>query len=185
MEDLIKFIVEYFRSCANKHTLIECYRTGEMYELNESGLIYPLLFLHTNFTFNYPTNGAGISDDYIYFTFKLSILVKSREQNAKKVNNQIKMINAFTVQDEDLNMTHTILQQIINKLNSDLEDDIIRGALYSPNGVSVKRIMNDDCDGWETTLTLRLENPYKCTWMNSFNDDIIDNSTQNKTNKYN
>lgn len=175
-------LIEYFRSLANKHREIACYRTGEGYELNESGFTYPLLYLHTDISTSFSVEDGLLGEEFVLMSFRLSCLTKSREQYDVRPDNEIKLIGTSTKQNQDLDLTHRILVQIVTKAVEDFNRDFINGWLLLGinSGNSVKRINNDDCDGWYIDLTIKAHNEQSCTYEDAFGDDVIDNGT-NKT----
>lgn len=178
---LITDIIEYFRSIANTHKNIMGYRTGERYELNESGLSYPLLFLNTDFRLSYDGSDALFSAEYVDVTFRLSVITLSREANDLRPDNEIKLLGS-TKQNQDLASTAKILTEILIKMEYDFNEMFLNGWMLpeSNAGTALKRIINDDCDGWFIELTIRANNDLICTYEDSFGDDIIDEGT-NKT----
>lgn len=179
---IITQLIEYFRESANRHRDVACYRTGESYEFNESGISYPLLFLHTDIITSFDGNGGLLNEEYIYFTFRLSVLTLSKEHYDYRPDNEIKLINTTTKQNQDLDLTHRIMSQIVAKAIKDFNDDFVNGWMLTSdnNGASVKRVNNDDCDGWYVELTVKAHNEIYCDYEDVFGDDIIDKST-NKT----
>lgn len=179
---LITDIIEYFRSLANRHKDVACFRTGESYEFNESGLSYPLAFLHTDFVTSYSGQGGLLDAEYVFLTFRFSVLALSREQYDAKPDNQIKMSNVFTKQDEDIALTHQILGQFVAKITSDLNDDFLFGWMMTDDngGTALKRITNNDCEGWYVDLKFKVHNDILCNYEDAFGDDVIDSGT-NKT----
>lgn len=175
-------LIEYFRESANRHTKIACYRTGEGYELNESGFTYPLLFLHTDITTSFSSESDLLTENYVYLSFRLSCLVKSQEQYDQRPDNEIKLIGTSTKQNQDLDLTHTILNQVVSKAINDFNEDFVNGWMLLGNnlGGTLKRINNDDCDGWYIDLTIKAHNSEYCNYEDAFADDVIDNGT-NKT----
>jgi hypothetical protein len=179
---LITDIIEYFRRLANEHRQVACYRTGEAYELNETELSYPLLFLNTDFTTSFSSTADLIDGEYVFVTFRLSVITKSREAYDAKPDNQIKMIGQSTKQDADLALTHQILNQIVTRAMADFNEDYLNGWILTGDngGIALKRIINDDCDGWNVDLTIKAHNETSCNYEDAFGDDIIDSGT-NKT----
>jgi len=179
---LITNIIEYFRSLANRHNRIECFRTGESAELNETQLSYPLLFLNTDFTTSYSSNAGLIDGEYVFISFRLETLVASREAYDAKPENQIKMIGESVKQDQDLALAHKILTEVVGKATIDFNEDFLNGWMLVDElgGVALKRVANDDCDGWTVTLTLKVHNQDFCDLDSAFGDDVIDKGV-NKT----
>lgn len=175
-------LIEYFRETANRHRDVACYRTGESYEFNESGYTYPLLFLHTDVNTSFSSESELMTENYIYLTFRLSVLTLSREQYDNRPDNEIKLINDSTKQNKDLDLTHRIMNQVVSKAIKDFNEDFINGWMLvgGNSGGSVKRIANDDCDGWYIDLTIKMNNDNYCSYEDAFLDDVIDKGT-NKT----
>lgn len=175
-------LIEYFRESANRHKDIACYRTGEGYELNESGFTYPLLFLHTDVTTSFSSESELMTENYIYLSFRLSCITKSREQYDERPDNEIKLIGTSTKQNQDLDATHRILTQVVSKAIYDFNELFLNGWMLAGNnfGGTLKRITNDDCDGWYVDLTIKAHNDEYCSYEDAFLDDVIDKST-NKT----
>jgi len=177
---IVKQIIEYFRALANRHPNIECYRTGERYEFNETRISYPLLFLHTDFSVFFGTEEGLLDTRAADFRFRLSILTKSREAYDQRPENQIKMQNLFVKQDEDIDSMFTILLNIVQKAVVDFNEDYLNQWTLQPSSsaYTLKRVSNDDCDGWYIDLLLRVGLP--CP-DEVFGEDIIDlgvNKTQ-------
>lgn len=179
---IITQLIEYFRESANRHRDVACYRTGESYEFNESGISYPLLFLHTDIITSFDSNGGLLNEEYIYFTFRLSVLTLSKEGYDYRPDNEIKLINTTTKQNQDLDLTHRIMSQIVAKAIKDFNENFVNGWMLTSdnNGASVKRVNNDDCDGWYIELTVKAHNELYCDHQDAFGDDVIDKSN-NKT----
>lgn len=179
---IITQLIEYFRESANRHRDVACYRTGESYEFNESGISYPLLFLQTDITTSFDSNGGLLNEEYIYFTFRLSVLTLSKEGYDYRPDNEIKLINTTTKQNQDLDLTHRIMSQIVAKAIKDFNENFVNGWMLTSdnNGASVKRVNNDDCDGWYVELTIKAHNEIYCDYQDAFGDDVIDKSN-NKT----
>lgn len=178
---IILEIIEYFRSLASKHQNISCFKTGEAYEKNHDGSTYPLLFLNTNFKTSFSSTKDLLDEEYIYITLNLSVLTLSRESEQESIDNQIKAVDNQRLQDLDIALTHQILTQIILKSIKDANEDFLNGWIITGdnNGLAVKRVINDDCDGWELDITLKIHNS-NCDYESYFGDDVID-SGQNKT----
>lgn len=171
---IVQELIEYFRSLANTHQDIQCFRTGENYELNESGLSYPLLFLNTDFNFQFESERTLLESEDLVIQTRISVLVLSQENYDERPSNEIKFVEQ-TKQNQDLNTTFTILNQIVCKVVQDLNDNFLNGwqLLANNGGTSLKRIINDDCDGWYIDLRIKCNNEVRCDFENYFGEDEL------------
>lgn len=178
----IKNLVEYYRSLANRHQNVACYKTGENYELNQSGLSYPLVHLNTDVLTSYSSTDGLLDAEYVFVTFRLSVITFSREAYDKTYGNEIKLQGTTTKQNLDLDATHKILSELVAKSVEDFNENFDFGFLLTDRngGTSLKRIINDDCDGWYVELQIKAHNTVICTYQDVFGSDIIDEG-ENKT----
>ena len=179
--DVIKEIVDYMRYLAKSHTKIKGFLVGEMYELNNSNIVYPLL--HLGFPMDMEPfedrNGeklrlrfqVGVYSNIIEDEFGNSIIIN--EDSVPIIYNEIDSTD-LKPQDKLLRNCMRYISHLIAKTKDDFEKGLINGTLSSSPFRNVERVNNDDVYGAVTTLELVLGDGYGC----EFEDFFIDPSLQ-------
>ena len=170
---IIKTLIEYFRNLANRHKNINCYRTGSMSDMNDSDMVYPCLFLVTDFESSFSTETSELDNKFIFMNFKLFLLCKSASPVTTKLLDYINSPGEFTGQDADLDSLYRVMGHIISKFGEDTKSHIgdkmtmlnkCRIKSNSSLGVSsIKGANTQLVDGWQANINIKVVNPFVCS----------------------
>ena len=175
--DVIDEVVSYMRYLAQSHIKIEGFLIGEGYELNNSNITYPLLYLQFPLDVEpfEDRNGekirlrfqVGVYTNKIEDEFGNSVII--REDSVSIPYNEINSTE-LKPQDKLVRNCMRYMSHLIAKTKRDFENGPINGTLSSSPFRTAERLNDDDVYGAITTIELVLGDGYGCEYLDFFVD---------------